>query len=278
MAKGRCLCGALRYELMPVDAMMHCTARCAASSTAPVSPLSSSRRSPAPAGVRVKTGWCAISRRRTACAHSAACAAGRAFDAARTRHRFRAGGEPGRRSRHQTREPSLRWVEGAVGRDHRRTAAAPDLPARLRCRTRPRPAVTPRAGITEGSCLCGGVASRSPGACAHDELPLRPLPPRRRRGARHQRLLPARPVPLGARRSARDRIQAARCASTRRRFARAAAPAAPAIAGTRYRRGAGGFARHGPGHARAGAHLRCRQGAMVRHHGPVPQFAQMPPA
>ena len=65
-----------------------------------------------------------------------------------------------------------------------------------------RPVVTPREGVTEGSCLCGEVGYEITGAAgAHDELPLQPLPPRPRRGARHECLLQARSVPLDARRA-----------------------------------------------------------------------------
>jgi hypothetical protein len=88
-----------------------------------------------------------------------------------------------------------------------------------------RPRVTPRAGVVEGSCLCGDVAYEMRGAplymwnCHCSRCRRAP-----ERSARHERVLPSRCVPLGARRDAGRRVRTAlRRVISARRSADAAA-------------------------------------------------------
>ena len=166
MAKGRCLCGALRYELDgPFSAMMHCHCSMCRKhhgtgfATFVVAPIAGFRRTAgedrlaryqsSPNGVRTFCSVCGSAGPTPMPEHGIAAAPAASFD-----------GELGIK-------PRSHIFAGSKAPWDVITDALPQhdaYPPEFNAEGVPRPAVTPRAGITDGSCLCGAIGFEITGA------------------------------------------------------------------------------------------------------------------
>ena len=166
MAKGRCLCGALRYELDgPFSAMMHChCSMCrkhhgAGFATFVVAPIAGFRftsgedrlvryRS-SPNGVRSFCSVCGSAGPTPMPALGVTAAPAASLE-----------GELGIKPQsHIFVGSKAPWYEITDGLPQHEA-----YPPGLGAESVPRPVVTPRPGITEGSCLCGGIGYEITGA------------------------------------------------------------------------------------------------------------------